>query len=983
MQRVVLVLLILLAGVGAWWFGFRDTAGPAGTGTHHPVQSEHAPQEPPQATDGSPELEASGAPKGEADTVEPDPAPAPENSVTVKGRVLDPRRRPVGGATLTLVASGEGQPVRTAVSGADGRFALSGLVRPEAGAWRAFFVRATHGDRAGLGGSGLWAQSEDTIDIGEIGLRDAHTLDVLVRNAAGVPLADAQVVLQSRVGWMRSSVDRAQTGGDGTCHFAELPEQVYRVLARTEGYGRAVTTVRFPQVQPGPVVLTLGPPRELVVVVTDKDTGEPIEGAGLHIEEHIAGVLGAAGQVVPYVPTIDGLLTDGQGRATLPGIGPDDGVQVHAVKDGYPGPGRSRTMRASPVVDGEIRIQLRKLRQVKWPISADSEHTPPEGTALKLEQAKGAVTADLPTYARIEGDHVVAENCNPGVFHVVALAPDGAYAPMMVRHNTNVGREVKFLRPQRVEVIVEQADGTPAQDIYVSMRNQGNMVVIDPTKIGEDGRLELEVRYAWLLDVFISSTPDPYVGVAIGSIDLRKGGGTIRGTLPPPGPQAELTILIDGEPRLPPTYTLRYAQQTPSDVEEDPDKGVVRFRLPAGVPHLALSAIGFLQTTVKFPAVEGDGTARATVELSRGGHCIVRVKPPADGQHRSNLRSLDTKSPGFALQRMGAMPEQLGSKDGWSLVRHGPLTPGRYAAFDSLSGAQTQPIEVHDGEEATLDLDLSTVRTIKGVVEVPEGHPVHQARVQAKAEGLYKSPFPGRQAGAQVRRDGRFQIRVPGDRAVRLVVTHPTLIPAPEGGSVDATGVSTDVRLTLIEGGSATFRLDPPLEAPRQAGRTPALQVQLHAGEPDGKSLRSLTPAVADGVFTLGGFAPGTYTLVIDARQRAPVVIRDVTLTGDRTDLGTINASKGATVRIKLKIKEGEDAPRIYASAYCKGPIAHSRYVNSRGELEVLLRGLGVGTYELRASPMRGMGGGGARTALHETIESDGATEIVRELDLR
>ncbi len=159
--------------------------------------------------------------------------------------------------------------------------------------------------------------------------------------------------------------------------------------------------------------------------------------------------------------------------------------------------------------------------------------------------------------------------------------------------------------------------------------------------------------------------------------------------------------------------------------------------------------------------------------------------------------------------------------------------------------------------------------------------------------------------------------------------------------------------------------------------------MQLYDGEPAGKALQDLVPTFEDGVFTLAGYSPGTYTLIVNARKRAPAVIRDVTLTQEELDLGTIALPAGATVRIKLKLKDGEDAPRILASAHCKGPISYSRYINSRGEAEVLLKGLGAGTFELRAGPMRGMGDRGGGKAIQETIESDGRTEIVRELDLR
>lgn len=989
MPRGTLVLIVVLAAALVWWFGLRDGDTPSDLPVDPtPIPEEQPTPEPPAPKKG-PELEAKGtqpAPK----KIEPDLPPIAENSVTIKGRVLDLRRRPVAGATLSLLASYDAPPTRAGTTGVDGRFELRGLVRPTAATWRAFLVRATHEGTAGMGGSGIWKESPDTIDVGVITLRPAHTLDVQVRREAGAAVADARVFLEAKVQWTRSVVDRARTDAGGACRFTRIAEQAYRVIASATGHGRAVATAVFPRSETGPLVVTLGPERELAVVVTDKDTSEPIPGAALLVEEYvqILGAMGRSAQIVPYVPAMDGLVTDAQGRARLPGVGEEDIVQVHATAAGYPRVGASRTVSGSPVVDGEIRLQLQKLRTVKWPIAAASEHTPPDGTELKLEPRKGAMTRPLPPTARIEGEYVVAEDCDPGLFHTVAIAPDGAYATMLALHNSNEGREVTFLRPRKVTVIVENADGTPATDIYVSLRNQGNNVIVEPTMIGPEGTLELEVRYAWLLDAFLSKTPTSHGGAAIGSLDLKKGGGTIRGTLPAPGGRVELTVMIDGEPRLPPTYGIGYGVQSPIDLEEDPDRGILRFRLPAAAANVKrwnFAAPGFLVQTIELPEVEGDAVARVQVELSRGGHCLLRVKPPADGKQRASLKLESAKTPRFPIPMQGSQPQAQGTKDGWTLVRHGPLKPGRYLAFDSLSGAQSGSVEVKEGEEAALDLDLSAVAVIQGIVEAPEGFELHRAKVHMSGENLYANPYPGMNSGAYVRSNGKFEVRVPGNANVTLTVKHPQLIPAADGGTVEVKGGSGPVRLKLVAGGSAVFRLDPPIEQEGEGGPAPTVRVQIYDGEPKGKATQYLTPTFKDGLFTVTGFKPGTYTFVVDARKRAPGVVKNVTLGAGKTDVGTVTLPEGATVRIRLKIKEGEDAPRVFASAHCKSPVMYTRYINSNGEKEVLLKGLGAGTFELRASSMRGFGssGAGGGKPLKETIECDGRTEIVRELDMR
>jgi hypothetical protein len=107
-----------------------------------------------------------------------------------------------------------------------------------------------------------------------------------------------------------------------------------------------------------------------------------------------------------------------------------------------------------------------------------------------------------------------------------------------------------------------------------------------------------------------------------------------------------------------------------------------------------------------------------------------------------------------------------------------------------------------------------------------------------------------------------------------------------------------------------------------------------------------------------------------------PIVLRDVTLGEGDTDLGAYTPETGASLRLHVLVPEGQDAPRIFVSAARVGEPAYTRSLNSRGEHEIVVHGLGPGRFRVRAYLA-------ARPRLDEAIESDGASEIVLTLDLR
>ena len=140
----------------------------------------------------------------------------------------------------------------------------------------------------------------------------------------------------------------------------------------------------------------------------------------------------------------------------------------------------------------------------------------------------------------------------------------------------------------------------------------------------------------------------------------------------------------------------------------------------------------------------------------------------------------------------GADPEAPGSS-----LRLDGLVPGRYRLVDLESGAASAPVEAAAGVETALSLDLSRAGPVRSRVVAEGDADVSQARVHL--EGLPAGDLgdlrPGEAQGRPVGKDGTFLVMVPGTGPVRITVSHPSLEPAVDGGSVTVNGARDGVEL--------------------------------------------------------------------------------------------------------------------------------------------------------------------------------------------
>jgi hypothetical protein len=271
-------------------------------------------------------------------------------------------------------------------------------------------------------------------------------------------------------------------------------------------------------------------------------------------------------------------------------------------------------------------------------------------------------------------------------------------------------------------------------------------------------------------------------------------------------------------------------------------------------------------------------------------------------------------------------------------------------------------------------LDLSRVGDVRGRIVGPRGIDLSATRLEIEeVESPHVTKWEWKRRSV-VSRDGTFRVRVPGDRVLTLRATHPATGDADEGGTARVEKPQDGVVLSLGGGPTAHLRFDPAWDG---KGATHG-RVLLFTGEPDGSPRFTSRLVVEGGAARFGGFAPGRWTAWIDVPGFAPVVLREITLGEEPTDLGTVRLQRGSTLRFRLQVPEGQVAPPVYVAVWGKTEPLYARYVTSSGESEVVVPGFGPGAFDLRVSRTNG-----GATLLQDMVTLDGSRDREWTLDLR
>ncbi|MBX3160236.1 MAG: sigma-70 family RNA polymerase sigma factor [Deltaproteobacteria bacterium] len=191
---------------------------------------------------------------------------------TVRGVVRDKGGQPVAGADVRVVVRGFTfwRARRQALTGADGKFAMTGLPR------RAVDVVASHetGGASAIAGADLAAKVEADVALT---LDVTGAIDGIVADKAGATIGDAQVIAEpqfdggvaDRAAWGIRGVPETVTDQGGAFRFHGLPPGVYHVRAARPGAPEAALLL-----SPAAVARPGDAPLKLVVPADGKLAGK-------------------------------------------------------------------------------------------------------------------------------------------------------------------------------------------------------------------------------------------------------------------------------------------------------------------------------------------------------------------------------------------------------------------------------------------------------------------------------------------------------------------------------------------------------------------------------------------------------------------------------------------------------------------------------------------------------------------------------------
>jgi hypothetical protein len=585
----------------------------------------------------------------------------------------------------------------------------------------------------------------------------------------------------------------------------------------------------------------------------------------------------------------------------------------------------------------------------------------------------------------MDGTDLVVEQAPSGTLALVAEAQDGSVATAWLGENATTGDAIRFKRGIRVEVVVRDPTGAPARDVAVQLRDQGNNPVLPTAKTGADGVARFERLTEGLVDVYVSAKsqlrPDESAGaLKLGEEDARLE-WTLRGATVTS--EAIVQVELDGLPGLPSDYALTAGRDAKIvDSIEDPEHGRIHVRLSGtkadAPPQIWMRAIGYLPNCVELPTTQADPPPVVTLALTRAGSLLAQVV--TNDKARASLfcqRWNEAKRVWEKLpSQYSAMSWPNGPDDGYLFE---PIAAGRYCVFDERCGVTSEAVDVVAGARATVALDLTRVVELSGRVELPEGEDATLARVilddghhatEAEAVESYRGAgLPG----VGVDKEGAFRVTASSAPPPRLRAWHPWLRPAADGGVVEVADAKQPVTLRLERAPLVSF-------TPRLAGRT-ALErmgvflVPVPAGD---QEIRKCTGFRRDGALRFLAPEAATFTLWIDPGGSLAPVVRKVTFTGLDVDLGEIEFGPGSTLHAVMRSRPGVSVPRIYLFVFALDGPKYDRQMNSNGESEALVHGLGPGRFEVSAGAIMD-----STVLYHGTIEVDGVNDATISIDLK
>lgn len=900
----------------------------------------------------------------------------------VHGKVVNQARAPLENAEILIEITGREAARGTTDEHGEYRIGIGG---EEDTIYTWIMIRA-QAEGPLVGYTGLWfgPSSPPVLEAQPIVATEAQTLEAqVVYGPEPVGGAQASVVINISGQWRL--VGECVADELGTVRFEGLPRGNVQVLAAAKGHGRASKKVTLPRTSEEAVLVELTDEAVVEVTVEDQETGDPIPGARIEIQDNFR-----IGGYYEYLitPAMEIPPTDENGRTVLRGLAEKGGYSLLAQAEGYPpaspwgGSGRGSISGGRDTVT----LKLRKPRTIRFPIGVGKADPPADGESIEV-----VVTPWLKRYvknlkARVEGHEVVWDDVPTGWVQGQFLAKSGAAAGFHAPQQGEKGRELKFGPIEAVTIELREKEGGPVAGVRLRLERAGMLADSSPQTTGEDGRAVFSHVQGKKVRVHLLPTGKRWGGLYLGQIDLEKKEEVYVLEI---APAFELTldVVIDGSPGLPGAYTLSVGNQRveAADIVEDPTAGrietSVRKKDRKGKAKIQLSAQGYLVEKAPTIDLDQDPPYTAKLELKAAGSLNVQVDPPADGKYSLKIQRFDPRRQRWVNARYRNAQGNQGRRDDGSQQFDG-LDAGTYRVIDNTSNIASESAEVELGvEPAEVHIDLRDSVLVSGVVKAPAGAALHLARVRRLGIDNSSSQW----SGIGVNGNGRWSFRSRRGERLTVSVYHPVLRAAARSVNVGVVAGQEAPPLYLESGDELHFRLT---NMPRSSNEGHRMRfnrwgnsgptVHLVPRDDEGAAPIVAQAQLAGTVYRLGVPFAGRYDIHVVSNRGTypPIAVENRMLGSGITDLGLLRYPPTARVvfdvapqpspqRKQLRVSISHlDVPQYSRSGYLQG---------NKGE-EVVVSGLGPGRFRVRAWAQ----GGSRNDALYDQEVEIGSGDTLR-----
>ncbi len=668
------------------------------------------------------------------------------------------------------------------------------------------------------------------IDLGDVELRHAVSVEGRVVDPEGRPVPGAEVMATRSAGFLGLSVFRGQLTADEEGRFVleglDPTGEIY-LLARAEGWipGPPVKVALPPE---GEVEVPVRRGRKLSGLVVDAASGEPVEGMEVDVAVQRTVTVPGMGEAQSWMPA-GRTVTAADGSFRVDDLEPGT-VEVRISGKGY----RPASVQVTVPEEQDpepVMVKVKAGETVRGRVLGP-DGIPAAGAAVTAESGPGVGTS---VHTGTDGAFVL-EGLEPGEIRVVAVSEEGLRGEAVTRAGSGEELVIRLERPGRIAGRVADSQGAPVAGAQV-------------TCWGPDGRMQDRV----------SSGPD-------GSFVLeRVSPGTWR-----------LFVRAEGFAPAGERVEVQPGEETPVEITLEVGgvvEGVVRGLGPSELERCQVSgggsgAVVHPDGTFRMEGVRL-GRVRVTAMLmpgSRSRSAVVELSDPdepgwveLDFGGGVTLSGTVTRA-GVGVGGLTVAATALGGGDGgatataedgsWEI---GGLAPGEYRlevrspAGEVLAGEHL----VLDGDRQ-VDLEVPAGGLEGRIFDGETGEPVEGAAVEVRRQGI-----PGVQRRTGSGAGGRFRLEELPDGEYAVTVKAPEYRPARvQAGVRDGLFTPLDVELERGEGLGLLVRSP-------SGGTVPSIWVVPLGGGAVGGTLS--TPCDGEGRCTLRDLPAGSWVLLVGA----------------------------------------------------------------------------------------------------------------------